>query len=168
MTGMERNSDIIVMASYAPLLVNVNPGGMQWESDLIGYTADKSYGSPSYYAQVLFDQYLGTEILSGQLSGANPRCFYSATYSPDKSTLYLKLVNASSASQPIAIQLQGAGSVEKTAKLISLSATNTEETNTIDHPERIVPVEHELKDVSGSFSHTLPPYSIEVLALRAK
>ena len=44
MTGMERNSDLIVMASYAPLFVNVNPGGMQWESDLIGYDAMTSYG----------------------------------------------------------------------------------------------------------------------------
>ena len=32
MTGMERNSDLILMASYAPMLVNVNPGGMQWET----------------------------------------------------------------------------------------------------------------------------------------
>jgi hypothetical protein len=51
MTGMERNSDLIVMASYAPLFVNVNPGGMQWESDLIGYDTMSSYGSPGYYAQ---------------------------------------------------------------------------------------------------------------------
>src|ERR1039458_5214616 len=62
MTGMERNSDLIVMASYAPLLVNVNPGGMQWETDLIGYDALSSYGSPSYWAQVLFGTYLGTEV----------------------------------------------------------------------------------------------------------
>ena len=41
MTSMERNSDLIVMASYAPLFVNVNPGGMQWESDLIGYDASQ-------------------------------------------------------------------------------------------------------------------------------
>ena len=54
MTGLERNSDLIVMASYAPLFVNVDPGGMQWETDLIGYDAMKSYGSPSYYAQVMF------------------------------------------------------------------------------------------------------------------
>ena len=47
------------MASYAPLLVNVNPGGMQWETDLIGYDALKSYGSPAYYAQVMFASYLG-------------------------------------------------------------------------------------------------------------
>ena len=54
MTGMERNSDIVIMAAYAPLLVRVDPGGMQWETDLIGYNAMKSYGSPAYYAQVLF------------------------------------------------------------------------------------------------------------------
>jgi alpha-N-arabinofuranosidase len=46
MTGMERNSDII-MSCYAPLFVNVNAGGMQWESDLIGYNTLTSYGSPS-------------------------------------------------------------------------------------------------------------------------
>src|SRR5271170_4890153 len=64
MTGLERNSDIVIMASYAPLLVNVNPGGMQWETDLIGYDAMKSYGSPSYYAQVMFSKYLGDQILN--------------------------------------------------------------------------------------------------------
>ena len=168
MTGMERNSDLIVMAAYAPLLVNVNPAGMQWESDLIGYTADKSYGSPSYYAQVMFDKYLGTEILDGELKGANTRCFSSATYSPDKGVLYIKLVNASSAPQSILIQLTGTQDVEKTAKLTSLSATNTEETNTITDPERIFPVESEVRNVSGSFRHTLPPYSIQVLEVHAK
>jgi len=58
MTGMERNSDLVVMASYAPLFVNVNPGGMQWQSDLIGYDAMSSYGAPSFYAQSMFAQYL--------------------------------------------------------------------------------------------------------------
>ncbi len=67
MTGMERNSDLIVMAAYAPLLVNVNPGGMQWESDLIGYDAMSSYGSPSYYAQVMFGSHIGTEVPASTL-----------------------------------------------------------------------------------------------------
>ena len=47
LTGLERNSDVVVMAAYAPLFVNVNPGGMQWSSDLIGYDALNSYGSPA-------------------------------------------------------------------------------------------------------------------------
>ena len=59
MTSLERNSDLIVMASYAPLFVNVDPGAMQWESDLIGYDALNSYGFPSYYAQAIFAEYLG-------------------------------------------------------------------------------------------------------------
>jgi alpha-N-arabinofuranosidase len=79
MTGMERNSDLIVLSSYAPLLVNVDPGGMQWQSDLIGYNAASSYGSPSYYAQAMFASHIGTEILSSDLQGAGDRLFYSVT-----------------------------------------------------------------------------------------
>src|SRR6185312_425861 len=48
LTGLERDSDIVIMSCYAPLFVNVNPGGMQWKTDLIGYDALRSYGSPSY------------------------------------------------------------------------------------------------------------------------
>ena len=169
MTGMERNSDlIVVMAAYAPLLVNVNPGGLQWETDLIGYDAMKSYGSPSYYAQVMFNQYLGTEILKGDLSGASARCFYSATVNPDTGTLYLKLVNASSSPQPLTLALQGAEHLQKTGKVVRLSASSTQETNTISDPERIKPVEGELKNVSGNFAYTLAPYSIDILELKLR
>ena len=54
---------MVVMSAYAPLFVNVNPGGMQWSSDLIGYDALNSYGSPSYYAQVMFASCLGDHTL---------------------------------------------------------------------------------------------------------
>jgi alpha-N-arabinofuranosidase len=68
MCGMERNSDIVLLESYAPLFVNVSdlgPGGsMQWRSDLIGYDALTSYGSPSYYAQQMFSTHHGDEILA--------------------------------------------------------------------------------------------------------
>jgi alpha-L-arabinofuranosidase len=63
MTGMERNSDLVIMSSYAPLFVNVNPGGMQWPTDLISYDAVASYGSPAYYAQKMFSLYHGDVVL---------------------------------------------------------------------------------------------------------
>jgi alpha-N-arabinofuranosidase len=63
MVGMERNSDLVIMASYAPLFVNVNKGGMQWPTDLIGYDASSSYGSPSYYAQKMFSLYHGDNVV---------------------------------------------------------------------------------------------------------
>ena len=165
MTGLERNSDIVVMASYAPLLVNVNPGGMQWSSDLIGYNAGSSYGSPSYYAQVMFSSYLGDETVGSAFSGAEPRFFYSATRDTKKGKLYLKLVNASSLARDIDIQLDGAGKIASTGTLISLHALTNEATNTILEPTKIVPVNTQLKKVSSDFHHTIPAYSIEVLDL---
>ncbi len=63
MTGMERNTDLVIMSAYAPLFVNVNPGGMQWRTDLIGYDALTSYGSPGYYAQKMFSNYHGDVVL---------------------------------------------------------------------------------------------------------
>ncbi|HEX9047734.1 MAG TPA: alpha-L-arabinofuranosidase C-terminal domain-containing protein, partial [Verrucomicrobiae bacterium] len=64
MAAMERNSDLIKLQCYAPLLVNVNPGGRQWRPDLIGYDALSAYGSPSYYAIKMFNENLGDEILN--------------------------------------------------------------------------------------------------------
>jgi alpha-L-arabinofuranosidase len=167
MTGMERNSDIIIMASYAPLFVNVNPGGMQWESDLIGYDAMKSYGSPSYYAQVMFSEYLGDHTLASSLQGAGPKLFYSITGSKAKKQLYLKLVNALSTPQPVEIDLPGA-ILASTAKVVTLSAKDTQATNTIDHPERIVPVDSTLHNVSSHLKHTMPEYSIQVIVFDEK
>ncbi len=63
MTGMERNSDVVVISSYAPLLVNVNPGARQWGTNLIGYDALSSFGSPSYYAQQMFSRNRGDVVL---------------------------------------------------------------------------------------------------------
>ena len=63
MTNMERNSDLVIMSAYAPLFVNVNPGGMQWPTDLIGYDALTSYGSPAFYAQQMFNNYRGDVVL---------------------------------------------------------------------------------------------------------
>jgi alpha-L-arabinofuranosidase len=167
MTGMERNSDIIVMASYAPLLVNVNPGGMQWESDLIGYDAMRSYGSPSYYAQVMFSKYLGDQTPASKLEGAgldadNPKLFYSITRDPAKKRLYLKLVNASSVAQPLDIDLPGAKLAE-TGMLVTLSAHSTQATNSLDHTNEIVPVETALHGVSNHLHHTVPGFAIQVL-----
>ena len=167
MTGMERNSDVIVMASYAPLLTNVNPGGMQWETDLIGYDALNSYGSPSYYAQAMFAGHIGTEVLASDLTGANPRLFYSVTADPSKGILYLKMVNATSTAQPVDVKLDG-GSVASSGTLISLSAHSTQETNSISDPKRIVPVESQINGLGANFTHNIPAYSIEVLELKTK
>jgi len=165
MTGLERNSDIVIMAAYAPMFVNVDPGGMQWGTNLIGYNAMHSYGSPSYYAQVLFAKYLGDQVPASKLEGidaANPKFFYSVTRDSAKKRLYLKVVNAESTPQPLDIDLPGVKLAE-TGKLVTLSAHDTQATNSIEKPTTIVPVETELHPVSDHLHHIVPPYTIQVI-----
>ena len=168
MTGMEKNSDLIIMASYAPLFVNVNPGGMQWESDLIGYDALSSYGSPSYYAQSIFAEYLGTEVSTTTVDGAGQRFFTSTTQDGTKGLIYIKLVNASSSPQTLEISLNGAKNISSTGTIIALTGADPSETNSLTSPTRIIPKKTALKAVSSNFNHTVPPYSIEVLELHTK
>jgi alpha-L-arabinofuranosidase len=164
MTGLERNSDIIVMASYAPLLVNISPNAMQWDTDLIGYDAMRSYGSPSYYAQVMFGSYLGDTQPVSSVEGGGSRFFYSVTESAAKKKIYLKLVNGSSEAQAVDIKLPGA-KLAAAGRMINLSAHDPEATNTMDQPKAIVPVESALSGVAETFHHRVPPYTIEVLVL---
>jgi alpha-L-arabinofuranosidase len=164
LTGLERNSDLIIMSCYAPLFVNVNAGGMQWSTDLIGYNALSSYGSPSYYAQAMFGTHVGTEIVTSTLSNAGER-FYSSVTRDDKThKLIIKIVNGTSDPKPLSINIDGA-KVKPTGKLITLSGKTPNATNTITEPKAIVPVERPLTVAGSKFQQTFAPYSVNVLEL---
>lgn len=165
MTGLERNSDLIIMASYAPLFVNVNPGAMQWPTDLIGYDALHSYGSPSYYAQVMFSNYLGTEVVDSKLDDTGARLYSSVTRNDKTRTLYIKIVNATSEPQDFSINLDGVKSVKPHAKLITLSGKSPNATNSITDRTAVVPVDSQVSISGTRFKHTFPRYSINVLEL---
>lgn len=161
MTSMERNSDLIVMASYAPLLTNVNPGGMQWSTDLIGYDALRSYGSPSYWAQVLFAQHLGDHTVKSTADLVNARFFWSATVSTKDKMLHLKLVNASDKDQELVMDVTGAR--EGPAPMNSLHAATWWDTNTINKPEAIKPIPSKVTVASKNWRHNLVGNTIEVI-----
>jgi alpha-L-arabinofuranosidase len=162
MTSMERNGDLIIMASYAPLLVNVSPGAMQWPTDLIGFDAGTTYASPSYWAQCLFAASLGDGTPRSALSGENKRFFYSATVSSEDKVLHLKLVNASNMDQPMGITLTGTTGARR-AKMTLLHGATYEATNSITDPEVIHPVGSAVSIPSGIWKHTVPALTIEVL-----
>ena len=188
MTGMERNSDVVVLASYAPLFVNVNRGGMQWGSNLIGYDALNSYGSPSYYAQKMFSMYLGDSVI--EITGENiptqtwqpaqgkakkgqsapkqvPSLFFVATRSTEKRAIYLKVVNASGSAQPVKIDLTGSQIADE-GTAVTLSSAQPQDTNTIHEPTKIIPVTEKINGLGRNFTRTLAPYSITVLELKAR
>ena len=161
MTGMERNSDLILMASYAPLLTNVNAGGMQWSTDLIGYNALEAYPSPAYWAQVLFGNHLGDHTVQTAVTGPAPLFFYSATLSTAARVLHLKLVNASD--KPQLLNLDIAGAAPGDATMYTLHATTRFATNSIQRPDAIKPVTSKIKVSGTAWPHSMPPNTIEVL-----
>jgi alpha-N-arabinofuranosidase len=162
MTSMERNSDLIVMSAYAPLLVNVNPGASQWGTNLIGFNASTTYASPSYYAQSLFAGHLGDGTAKTALSGGGKRFYYSATVDTKDHVLHLKLVNASNEEQPLTVELQGVTGAH-VAKVSSLHAESFEATNSITDPNFIHPVESTLKLSEDVWRHPVPALTIEVI-----
>jgi alpha-N-arabinofuranosidase len=163
MTGLERNSDLVVMASYAPLFVNVSPFAMQWEADLIGFDAMSSYGSPSYWAQVMFSNHLGDQILASTLDSPNPRLFESVTADSKTGRLHLKLVNASSTAQSIEIKIKSATHIRPAMTLTTLHGATTKDTNSITDPRHIVPIVAHAATAAATFRHTVPAYTIQVL-----
>lgn len=162
MTSMERNSDLIVMASYAPLLVNVNPGAGQWYTNLIGYDASTSYMSPSAWAQGLFAGHLGDGTARSSITGVGTRFFHSATVGSKDRVLHLKLVNASTTDQPLSVDLQGL-SGSHSATMSSLHGGSFEATNSITAPNLIHPVASTVRVNSGTWQHTVPALTIEVI-----
>jgi alpha-N-arabinofuranosidase len=193
MTCMERNSDIVLLSCYAPLLVNIsqtagNGRSMQWSSDLIGYDALTSYGSPSYYAQVLFSTSVGDQILATDSRnipsrqwqpraprGGNPppprpirEIFFCATRDSQTGVLYLKIVNASGAPRPIEIRIDGASGIAPEGESVTLMADSLNDTNSIGEPGKIVPRTAQIGGLSTRFTRDFPAYSITVLKLQSK
>jgi alpha-L-arabinofuranosidase len=68
MTGLERNADVVKMASYAPLLANID--NVQWKPDMIWFDNDESWGSTSYQVQKLFMNNVGDKVLPSTATGA--------------------------------------------------------------------------------------------------
>jgi alpha-N-arabinofuranosidase len=188
MTGMERNSDLVVLSCYAPLFVNVNPGGMQWKSDLIGYDTLTSYGSPSYYAQKMFSEYLGdvvAPITSEDIPtqtwqpptpkdkpAPSPRqvstLFFVATNATGKGKIYLKVVNTRGTAQGTEIELSGARHIAPEGTAITLSSTQPGDTNSVSEPTKIMPVTTKAMGLGPKFRYSFAPYSVTVLVISTR
>jgi alpha-N-arabinofuranosidase len=168
LTGLERNADLVILESYAPMFTNINPGASQWPTNLIGYDALKSYGSPSYYAKQMFNQHRGDVVLPTTLNVAGGSEFYeSATRDNQTGTIYLKTVNAAGTAQKVHILIDGVGDVSGGTAIV-LSSSSPQDTNTFEEPRKVVPITAEVNQVNRSFEYTFEPYSVTVLEIKTK
>ena len=171
MTGLERNSDVLIGACYAPLLANVNPitptwlsGGATWTTDMIGFDALGSFGSPSYYAQKMFF----TNRADTSLPVDMPQGIYAAAGRMDANgDVILKIVNPSGDARQLQISLQGATEVAKEATGEVLTGQPTD-MNSVDDPMKVAPKPINIGDAARSFVYEVPAYSAGVIRLKTK
>lgn len=151
MTGMERNADIVHMATYAPLFAHVE--GWQWRPDMIWFNNLHSVKTVSYYVQQLFSMNKGTHVLpltmqGKAVSGAEGQngLFASAVWDEDQNVVIIKIVNTSEKSQPVRFNFEGLKKREKLTegRVIALKSDEPDAENTIGNPTLIVPVESEI------------------------
>ena len=145
MTGIERNADIVHMATYAPLFAHVE--GWQWRPDAIWFDNLRSFKSVSYYVQQLFAMNKGTNVLSLTMNGkpvagqeGQDGLFASSVFDAATGQVVVKVVNTSDKIQPLSIQLQGMKGA-RTAEIITLTHDGMDDENCLDNPEKIIPVE---------------------------
>jgi alpha-N-arabinofuranosidase len=174
--GLEKNSDAVVMECYAPLLVNVNPAdpakgypkAWQWGTNLIGYDATRSFGSPSYYAQVMLAQNKGDVVLPLEIhvpGEPSSSVFATATFDKADRAVIVKVVNARTTPLDASLTLRGVGRVEPTGTALVLAGDPTA-VNTLDEPRRIAPKKEPVSGASASFRHTFPPHSFAILRVK--
>lgn len=169
MQGMERNSDIVTMASYAPIFVNEN--NQNWMPDMIRFDATHSYGTPSYYVQKLMSQKLGTRNITWMEEGnsmqseegksAQRRVYASASREGNK--LYVKLVNPNSENFATMLTIQGY--TASGVVLTQMTAESDAAENTAENMYRVVPVEKALAACGTNIQLDIPAYSFNVLEM---
>jgi alpha-L-arabinofuranosidase len=170
MTGLERNADVVRMASYAPLFAHVD--GWQWTPDLIWCDNLRVYGTPSYYVQQLFARNRGDIVLPTQVqpsvvsdrsTSTWPPLFLSACKEEKSGQIILKIVNPTPERQIADIRLEGTSKLSSKANLIVLSGNSPDEENSFAEPTKIAPVSSLVEGVSDLFRYRCLPRSLTVL-----
>ncbi|MDR2058112.1 MAG: carbohydrate binding domain-containing protein [Dysgonamonadaceae bacterium] len=156
MTGLERNADVVHMATYAPLFAHVD--GWQWRPDMIWFDNLNSVRTASYYVQQLYAKNRGTNVLSLTMNGkpvagneGQNGLFASAVWDKSNNTIIVKVINTSDKPQPVSLVFNG---LKKNERLTNGTCTRLqseylEKDNTLDDPTLIYPQES-IIDINGN------------------
>ena len=175
MTGLERNADIVHMATYAPLFAHVE--GWQWRPDMIWFDNLNSVRTTSYYVQQLFAHNKGTNVLpltmnKKNVTGAEGQngLFASAVYDKDKNELIVKVVNTSATAQPISLNFEGLKKqdVLSDGRCIKLHSLDLDKDNTLEQPSAITPQETPVSIEGNVFVTELEPTTFAVYKFKKK
>jgi len=170
MTGLERNADLVVMTSYAPLFANAD--AWQWTPDLIWFNNLSSYGTANYYVQKMYSTHRGTDLLSISFEDGKPvtgqnGLYSSAVKDSDSGELFIKLINTSGKVQQVSIELKNQKVTDK-ADLLKLTSENLSEVNSFDNPKKISPIENQIEVENNHIKTAIDPYTFLILKIGLK
>ena len=168
MTGLERNADIVHMATYAPLFAHVE--GWQWRPDLIWYDNLRSMRTASWHVQHLYSEYKGEDVLNLRMNGAavtgaagQDGLFASAV--KDGNLIYVKVANTSDTAQSLGFNFTGLKKNDpgvKAVKRVLFASDRLYEDNTLDEPDAIAPVEMPFTGSGQALEAVVPALSFSV------
>ena len=166
MTGLERNADVVHMATYAPLFAHVD--AWQWNPDLIWYDNLQMVRTPNYYVQQLYGMNAGTHILPVTLKGKTEGVLYASAVWDDKTKeIILKVVNRSETSQSLSFAVDGLKKrVLSGGTHIYLASDDLKAKNVLGEPERIVPHVRPLNMDGNHLQLEIAPQSFNVYRIR--
>ncbi|KAJ6756591.1 ALPHA-L-ARABINOFURANOSIDASE 1 [Salix purpurea] len=161
--GLEKNSDIVEMASYAPLFVNVND--RRWNPDAIVFNSSKHYGTPSYWVQKLFRESSGANLLDSKLQTNSSTLVASAITwqnSDGKTYLKIKIVNFGNSKVNLKVSIDGLGlssQLSESTKTV-LTSSNLMDENSFSDPKKVVPAQTLVENADKDMDLVLTPYSV--------
>ena len=173
MTGLERNADVVHMATYAPLFAHTE--GWQWRPDMIWFDNLNSVATASYYVQQLYAQNKGTRVLPLTLEGrpvagkeGQDGLYASAVIDEPRSAYIVKVANTSDSPRDINLRFDGLKTSRTLTEgtVVTLSSDDPDADNTLDNPSRIRPVATPLKIDSNIVRITLPAKTFAVYTVR--
>ena len=174
MTDLERNADVVDMATYAPLFAHVD--GWQWRPDMIWYDNTRMFKTVSYYVQQMYACNKGTNVLPLTMNGkavagqeGQDGLFASAVVDKQKGEVIVKVANTSDKTQEVTLNLNGLKG-SRSASLTTLQCDNMDAENTLDNPNKIRPVETtatcESKKNATVLSDKLPAKSFRMYKIK--
>lgn len=166
MTGIERNADLVIMASYAPLFAR--NGYTQWTPNLIYFDDAGVYGTPEYYVQKMFASNLGDYTLKSELvqEGVSDDVYQTVSYDEETKEIIIKLVNAGTDEKVTDINIDNSFNVKANteANVSIITGDALTDMNSMSDPEN-VSIHSENISVSDSFRYSIPAISAMVIRI---
>lgn len=166
LTGLERNGDVVHMASYAPLLAK--KGFTQWNTDMIFFDNVNIVLTPNYHVQKMFMANQGDFWFDKVISKNESDTTLAASCLQDSKTgdIILKMVNYSDSDKSMKINLGKFGKIIPQAEQ-TLFRGRPDDENTFENLQKVFPVSSAV-DIAKSFEYAAPPMSLTVIRIKSK